>query len=275
VEPSSLYDHLALDLSGYDTVDLNPVDDAVMHSNDGVADHPLSSSLSSPSRQLPDNGGGNGGDTSKPTTLGRTSRKGRTLRPLKDTITSAPPKKRLRKSSSTNPQSAGSSTASRPSPVPPPQPPPEVYYPHLATPQPQSLLTDTTILQRRRARWKQLADAEGDPIPPTEICGLPVPKKRHDACAACGMTEEDDGNTILLCDGPKYVEQCNKAIICFVSESIGTENNIQPSVKFTISRYLFLCYLCVGWVHQLWPRISHELLHPTGSKNPNRQVLLL
>lgn len=115
--------------------------------------------------------------------------------------TKPPPPKRLRKSSSN--LTAASSTSPKSTPVPPPESPPETYYPHLETPKPHSLLIYESIDQRRLERQKQLAEAEGDPIPPTEICGLPVPKKRSDACATCGISGEVDGTKMLRCDGPR------------------------------------------------------------------------
>ena len=134
------------------------------------------------------------------------------------TTSTGGPKKRPRRSSSSLPSTGANHTGTTTSttttiptksapvsaPPPPPTQPPEIYYPHLRSPRPPSLLVDSTIVERRQERWKQLLeDAEGDPVPPTELYGQPVPTKRHDACAACGKTgEQQGGNMILLCDGP-------------------------------------------------------------------------
>lgn len=127
-----------------------------------------------------------------------------------------PAKKRVRNTlaaATADDSSTAAMSSLKPAPVvvaksPPPLPwkSPETFYPHLAAPQPASLLEFTTIAQRRQARKDQLAKAAADdpPFVPTEICGIPVPFQRYDACAECGTIDGngDPNNKIILCDGP-------------------------------------------------------------------------
>lgn len=82
-------------------------------------------------------------------------------------------------------------------------PPQELLFRHRPFPFPASLLQERSLKRARTVALQQLAQVHVDP--PAHICGLEVPTKTIGACGACGRTEEDPSNAIVLCDGEGYV----------------------------------------------------------------------
>jgi hypothetical protein len=71
-------------------------------------------------------------------------------------------------------------------------------------PLPASLLEERSI---KRARLNKTLLLPLPSVKHQHMCGLPIPEKKIGVCGRCGEDEENENETILLCDGEGYVRE--------------------------------------------------------------------